>query len=65
MAGDRLLVTGPDGLRSLAMSDGEQTAVERAFEGWPENEAPTRVLVSGGALFLAFADGTVLSAHVP
>ncbi|MFF5092458.1 protein kinase domain-containing protein [Streptomyces niveus] len=65
VAGDRLLVTGPDGLRSLAMSDGEQTAVERAFEGWPENEAPTRVLVSGGALFLAFADGTVLSAHVP
>lgn len=65
VAGDRLLVTGPEGLRSLAMSDGEPTAVSRAFEGWPENQAPTRVLVSGGALFLAFADGTVLSAHVP
>lgn len=65
VAADRLLVTSPDGLRSLAISDGEQTAVPRAFEGWPENEAPTQVLVSGGALFLAFADGTLLSAHVP
>ncbi|MET9557669.1 protein kinase [Streptomyces sp. NPDC006645] len=65
VAGDRLLITGPDGLRSLALSSGEETTVSRAFEGWPDNEAPTRVLVSGGALFLAFADGTVLSAHVP
>ncbi|MEU0955016.1 protein kinase [Streptomyces niveus] len=65
VADDRVLIAGTDDMRSLSLADGEETAGRRGFEGWPEGEAPKAMLVSGGVVFLAFPDGTVLTAHVP
>ncbi|WP_329034566.1 serine/threonine-protein kinase [Streptomyces sp. NBC_01725] len=65
VADDRVLIAGADDMRSLSLADGKETAGRRSFEGWPEDEAPKAMLVSGGVVFLAFPDGTVLTAHVP
>ncbi|MFD6990932.1 protein kinase [Streptomyces sp. NPDC059943] len=65
VADDRVLIAGADDMRSLSLADGEELAGRRSFEGWPEGEAPKAMLVSGGVVFLAFPDGTVLTAHVP
>ncbi|WP_405676333.1 serine/threonine-protein kinase [Streptomyces sp. NBC_01511] len=65
VADDQVLIAGPGDMRSLSLADGKETAGRRGFEGWPEDETPTSMLVSGGVVFLAFADGTVLTANVP
>ncbi|WP_405796371.1 protein kinase domain-containing protein [Streptomyces sp. NBC_01506] len=65
VAGDRVLLAGAEDMRSVSLADGKDTAGRRSFEGWPEGVAPTAMLVSGGVVFLAFPDGTLVSANVP
>ncbi|MCZ7417615.1 protein kinase domain-containing protein [Streptomyces sp. WMMC897] len=72
VAGGRVLTMDGGGVRSLELDSGEGM-VHRTYSGWPrENTSggsvamrPTTAMVSGGALFVTFADGTVLSVHVP
>ncbi|WP_460038207.1 protein kinase domain-containing protein [Streptomyces cavourensis] len=72
VAGDRLLVFGGDGVRTFALADGAPGAALSTVRNWPleggtagSNVQPSVVLVSGGAYFLAFGDGTVMTAPVP
>ncbi|QCW76741.1 hypothetical protein EQG64_01795 [Streptomyces sp. S6] len=72
VAGDRLLVFGGDGVRTFALADGAPGAALSTVRNWPleggtagSKVQPSVVLVSGGAYFLAFGDGTVMTAPVP
>ncbi|MFF6888819.1 protein kinase [Streptomyces sp. NPDC012421] len=73
VAGDRLLIFGAAGVRAFALDDGTPQASLSTVRNWPrgagsltgEKAQPTTVLVSGGAYFLTFGDGTVMTAPVP
>ncbi|CAL9407806.1 protein kinase domain-containing protein [Streptomyces sp. enrichment culture] len=69
VAGDRLLILGAGGARAFALDDGTPEGEFRTVRNWPRDDGrsaqPTTALVSGGAYFLTFADGTVMSAPVP
>ncbi|WP_430480264.1 protein kinase domain-containing protein [Streptomyces sp. P11-1] len=72
VAGDRLLAFGGDGVRTFALADGAPGAALSTVRNWPleggtagSKVQPSVVLVSGGAYFLAFGDGTVMTAPVP
>lgn len=69
VAGDRLVTFGSQGLRTYRLDSGELDATLTTIRGWPlQNGAsaqPTTALISGGAFFLTFEDGTVVSASVP
>ncbi|MFJ9572934.1 protein kinase domain-containing protein [Streptomyces bacillaris] len=72
VAGGRLLVFGGDGVRTFALADGAPGAALSTVRNWPlegvtagSKVQPSVVLVSGGAYFLAFGDGTVMTAPVP
>ncbi|MEG3630939.1 serine/threonine-protein kinase [Streptomyces poriticola] len=73
VAADRVLVLGDAGARSFELDSGEGE-VQRTYADWPKEDgpgatfvtaAPTTVMVSGGALFLTFEDGTLLSVAAP
>ncbi|MEU1276773.1 protein kinase [Streptomyces sp. NPDC005805] len=69
VAGDRLLLFGAAGVRTFALDDGTPRASLDTVRNWPleggDSAQPTTVLVSGGAYFLTFGDGTVMTAPVP
>ncbi|WGP12444.1 protein kinase [Streptomyces sp. SH5] len=70
VAGDRLLTFGVNGVRAFALDDGAPEATLGNIRDWPRKGSafdgvkaqPTTVLVSGGACFLTFDDGTVMTA---
>ncbi|MFE2977584.1 hypothetical protein [Streptomyces sp. NPDC059258] len=72
VAGDRLLTFGAGGVRAFALDDGAPEATSDNVRNWPReggafdggNAQPTTVLVSGGAYFLTFDDGTFMTAPV-
>ncbi|MEV8445473.1 protein kinase domain-containing protein [Streptomyces parvus] len=72
VAGDRLLTFGAGRVRAFALDDGTEEATLDNIRNWPRkggafdggNAQPTTVLVSGGACFLTFDDGTVMTAPV-
>jgi outer membrane protein assembly factor BamB len=73
VAGDRALVFGSGGLRGFDLERGTAVVSRSTLRGWPrEGEAvdaplmrPSSLLVSGSSFYLAFEDGTLLSAPVP
>ncbi|MFJ1594732.1 protein kinase [Kitasatospora albolonga] len=69
VAGETVLTLKGSGARLLALDTGKETR-SLSYNGWPRGrtdtaERPTTVMLSGGALFATFADGTVLSAYAP
>ncbi|MFE0803024.1 protein kinase [Streptomyces sp. NPDC058812] len=67
IAGDQLVVADQEGVGTSVLADGLGVGTYRhTFSGWPTvGEGPTSTLVHGGAVFVTFEDGTVLSAFAP
>ncbi|WP_345590864.1 hypothetical protein [Streptomyces marokkonensis] len=67
IAGDQLLVADQEGVGTALLADGQGVGTYRdTFSGWSSaGEGPTSTLVHGGAVFVTFEDGTVLSAFAP
>ncbi|MER7051748.1 protein kinase [Streptomyces sp. NPDC000351] len=67
IAGDQLLVADQEGVGTALLADGLGVGAYRdTFSGWSSaGEGPTSTLVHGGAVFVTFEDGTVLSAFAP
>ncbi|PZT69269.1 hypothetical protein DN402_19970 [Streptomyces sp. SW4] len=70
VAGDKVVTADEDGVRLLGLADGVG-GPPSTFSGWPQRAGgkgglpPTSGLVHGGALFVTFEDGTVLSLLLP
>ncbi|MFH9571889.1 protein kinase [Streptomyces sp. NPDC017230] len=67
IAGDRLVVADQEGVGTSVLADGQGVGTYRhTFGGWSSaGEGPTSTLIHGGAVFVTFEDGTVLSAFAP
>jgi tRNA A-37 threonylcarbamoyl transferase component Bud32 len=65
VAGDKAVAFAHDGVRTFDLDDGSPS-MERTYGGWPYGDdghlPPTVTLIHGGALFMAFEDGTLLTA---
>ncbi|MGY0067366.1 protein kinase domain-containing protein [Streptomyces sp. QTS137] len=72
VAGDRVLTLGEAGVRSFELDSGEGE-IQRTYPDWPTEDTPGgpvparpgTAMMSGGALFLTFETGTVLSVNAP
>ncbi|MHC0430748.1 serine/threonine-protein kinase [Streptomyces sp. O3] len=62
VAGERVLALGEGGISVFRLADGSFGRTE--YDGW-SGALPTSVLISDGACYLTFDDGTVLSAFAP
>ncbi|MBB1242173.1 serine/threonine-protein kinase [Streptomyces durbertensis] len=80
VVGDRVVTLGARGLRVFTLADGTLEASAGTFVGWPlagggtpvgggasvgRPAQPGTAIVSGGAFYVTFEDGTVLSAPMP
>lgn len=65
VAGDRLIVAEAEGVSTPGLADGAGL-FPTTFSGWSQSgDGPTSTLVHGGAVFVTFEDGTVVSTYAP
>lgn len=70
MVAGKHVMTGVGAMHKYSLADGKETGSNRGYEGWPVSAeggtaSPAAGLALGGALFLVFENGTVVSAYAP